>query len=78
VNKEFKSIRHDLMLNEYPQEFVDSIMKPLRSKSHSSDTVYQDMVISPYVKGICEIFRRIGNCFNVRTVSKLNMYSMGH
>jgi hypothetical protein len=27
-NKEIKDIIHALMLNEYPQEFVDSIMKP--------------------------------------------------
>jgi hypothetical protein len=27
-NKEIKNIRHDLTFNEYPQESVDSIMKP--------------------------------------------------
>jgi hypothetical protein len=27
-NKEIKNIREDVMLNEYPQESVDSIMKP--------------------------------------------------
>jgi hypothetical protein len=27
-NNEIKNIRHDLMLNEYPEEFVDSVMKP--------------------------------------------------
>jgi hypothetical protein len=30
-NNEIKIIRYDLMLNEYPQEFVDAVMKPLRS-----------------------------------------------
>jgi hypothetical protein len=27
LNKDIKKIRHDLMLNEYRQEYVDSIMK---------------------------------------------------
>jgi hypothetical protein len=39
------------MLNEYPQEFDDFILKPLIS-SHPSNTVYLGVVIIPYVKGI--------------------------
>jgi hypothetical protein len=58
------------MLNEYPQEFIDPVMKPSRCNYSSSDTIYQDTVIIPYVKGICEKFRRAGNRFNVRTVFK--------
>jgi hypothetical protein len=59
---------YDLMLNEYPQEIVDSIMKTSRSNRLSSDTIYQDTVIIRYVKGISEKFRRIGNRFNVRII----------
>jgi hypothetical protein len=55
------------MLNECPQEFTDSIMKPPRSNHPSSDTIYHGTVI-PYVKGISEKFRHIGNHFNVRTI----------
>jgi hypothetical protein len=69
-DKEVKKIRHTMMLNEYPQEFVDSLMKPLRSNQLSSDTIYQGKVIIPYDKGICGKFRRIGNRFNVRTIFK--------
>jgi hypothetical protein len=36
-NDEIKNIRHDLMLNEYPKEFVDSIMKPPASNRPSSE-----------------------------------------
>jgi hypothetical protein len=32
-DKEIKDIRHDLMLNEYPQEYITSILKP-SSSSH--------------------------------------------
>jgi hypothetical protein len=58
------------MLNENPQEFVDSIMKPSRSNRSSSYTIYQGMVIIPCVKGISEKFRCIGNRSNVRTIFK--------
>jgi hypothetical protein len=34
-NREIKDIRHVLILNEYPQEFVDSIMKPGKSNRPS-------------------------------------------
>jgi hypothetical protein len=69
-NKGIKYIRHDLILNEYPQEFVDSIMKPMRSNHPSSDKIYHGMVIILYVMGISEVFRCTGNHFNVRTIFK--------
>jgi hypothetical protein len=53
---EIKNIKH-LMLNEYPQEFVDS-------------TTYQGTVITPYVRGISEKFRCIANHFSVRAIFK--------
>jgi hypothetical protein len=70
-NREIKNIIHDLILNEYPQEFIDSITKLERSNRPSSDTIYQSTVIIPYVRGISENFRCIGNRFNVRTIFKM-------
>jgi hypothetical protein len=69
-NKEVKNIRRDLMLDEYPQVFVYSIMKPSRINRPSSDAEYQVTVIIPHVKGICEKFRRIGNHFSARAIFK--------
>jgi hypothetical protein len=69
-NNEIRNIIHNLMLNEYPQEFVDSITKPSRSNSPSSDTVYQNTVIIPYVAGISEKFKCTGNRFSARTIFK--------
>jgi hypothetical protein len=69
-NNEIKNIIRDLMLKEYPQDFVDSIMKPSRSSHPSSDTIYQGIVIIPYVKGISKKFGCIGNRFNIRTIFK--------
>jgi hypothetical protein len=68
-NKETENIRHDLMLNEYLQEFVDC-MKPPKSNCPLSDTTHQGTVIVPYVKGISENFRHNVSHFNVRTIFK--------
>ncbi|PNF42704.1 hypothetical protein B7P43_G14173 [Cryptotermes secundus] len=54
------------MHNEYPEEFVDSVIKPLRSIYPSSDKIDQGTVTIPYVKGISEKFRHTGNCFSLR------------
>jgi hypothetical protein len=69
-DNEIKNIRHYLMLNGYPKEFVESVMKPSIRNHTSSDTVYQDTVIIPCVKGISEKFRRTGNRFNLRIIFK--------
>jgi hypothetical protein len=69
-NNKIKNIRHDLMLNEYPQEFAYSMMKPSRSNCPSSDTIYQGTVTIPHVKGISQKFRHNGNRFNLRTTFK--------
>jgi hypothetical protein len=59
------------MLNEYPQEFIDSIIKPSRSNRPSSDTIYQGMVTVTYVKGIFKKFSYMGKRFSVRTSFKI-------
>jgi hypothetical protein len=58
------------MLNVYPKEFFDSVMKPSIRNCPSSDTAYQGTVVIPYAEGISEKFRRIGNRFNLRTIFK--------
>jgi hypothetical protein len=57
------------MLNEYPQEFIDSIMKSYRSNCPSSqyNRAWSNI---PYVRGISEKFRCTGNHFNVRFIFK--------
>jgi hypothetical protein len=39
----------------------------------SSDRVYQGTPVIPYVKGISEKSRRIGNRFNLRTIFKTKL-----
>jgi hypothetical protein len=60
-NNEIKTIRHNLMISEYPKEFVDSVMKPAVRNHPTSDKVYKGTVFIPYVRGISEKFRCIGN-----------------
>jgi hypothetical protein len=67
-NKEINNIRYDLMLNKYPQQFVDSIMKPSRCNGPSSETIYQCTDFSPYFRDISKKFGCTGNSFNVRTI----------
>jgi hypothetical protein len=69
-NNEIKTIRQYLMLNEYPKEFVDSVMKSSVRNRPSSDTIYQGTVIVPNVNGIFEKFRPIWNRFGLRTTFK--------
>jgi hypothetical protein len=41
---------YDLMLSEYPQEFISFTLKPSRSSHHSPETTYQSTAIIPYVE----------------------------
>jgi hypothetical protein len=58
-NKEIKNVKHDRILYEYPQESVDSIIKPARSNGPSSDIIYLDIIIIPNGESIFEKLRRI-------------------
>jgi hypothetical protein len=57
--KEIENIRQDLMLNEYPQEFVDFIIRKAMEKQPSFFRYdIQGHSRVPYVKGIFEKLRR--------------------
>jgi hypothetical protein len=69
-NMEINNVRYYLMLNKYPQEFIDSIMKCSKSSHPYSDKIYQGTIIISYIKVISEKLTRIGNRFEVRTILK--------
>jgi hypothetical protein len=79
-NKETKNIRQDLILNEYQQEFVDSIMKPGRNNRPSSDTstIYHGTILIPYVRVFPKNSDALGTDSMLEIFSKLNMHSVGH
>jgi hypothetical protein len=71
-SRETEKIKHDVILNEYPQNFIDSIMKPERS-NHPSDRLNHGTVIIPHVRGISEKkIRYIEDHFNIRTILKID------
>jgi hypothetical protein len=69
---EIKNISHDLMVNEYPKELVDSVMKPSARCRPSSERVCKGTVVILYVKDTSEKFRCIGNRFHLRTIFRTN------
>jgi hypothetical protein len=72
-NRKINNIRNDLIRNEYPQEFTDSIMKPGRS-NHPSNPIHHGTVIFPYVSGISDA---LGTTSMLGPFSKLTL-SVGH
>jgi 5-methylcytosine-specific restriction endonuclease McrA len=71
------STRNVLILNEYAQKSVDSIMKSSR-RIRPADTIYQGKVIIQHVKYISEKFRRIWNRFNFWIILEINIHRKGH
>jgi hypothetical protein len=65
-----RSLRSDLQLTVYPQSLIDSV---INSKGNSRVNKEQNPLASvyiPYVKGVSEKFKRIGNLYNIRTIFK--------
>jgi hypothetical protein len=69
----------DLIINEYPQEFADSIIKPSRSNHPPSDTIYHSTLI-PYIQCIfSEKFRCSAKPFQCQDhLESYKMHSVGH
>jgi hypothetical protein len=66
--KEINNLRHDLQLNGYPQGFIDSVINSKGSSRPKTEEKPLDSLYIPYVKGISEKFKRIGNRYNIRTI----------
>jgi hypothetical protein len=65
---EISSLRRDLQLNGYPQGFIDSVINAKGSSRLNEEQKPLGSVYIPYVKGVSEKFRRIGNSYNLRTI----------
>jgi hypothetical protein len=78
-NNKIKTIRHDLMLNEYPKEFVDSVTKLSIRNRPTSDTAYQGMALSSSC--MLRAFPRNSGALGTISVSeqssRLDIHSMG-
>jgi hypothetical protein len=65
---ETRGLRHDLQLNGYPRGFIDSVINSKGSSRMNKEEKPLGYVYIPYVKGVSEKFKRIGNGYNVRTI----------
>jgi hypothetical protein len=66
------------MPNEYPEEFVDSIIKPMISNDPSSDTIYHGTVIIPHVKISPRYPDALETVSTSGPFSRLSIHSVGH
>jgi hypothetical protein len=66
--KEINNLRHDLQLNGHPQGFIDSVINPKGSSHPKTKEKPLGSVHIPYVKGVSEKFKNIGNRYNITTI----------
>jgi hypothetical protein len=63
---EVKKIKHELVLSGYPSVSVDSIINGPTTRSRpDTDITPLGTVVIPYIKGVSEKFRQIGNRYNI-------------
>jgi hypothetical protein len=68
---EVQNIKHDLWKNGYPKHFVGTTINKLGKKNYPiTQSNEACTVVIPYVKGISEKFKRIGNKYNIKTIFK--------
>jgi hypothetical protein len=60
---EISSLRSDLKLKGYPRGFIDSVINSKGSSSSSKEQERLDSVYIPYLNGVSENLKRIGNKF---------------
>jgi predicted GIY-YIG superfamily endonuclease len=65
---EVSNLKHDFQLNGYSQGFINSVIRSKGSSLRKEEDKPLGIVYIPYVKGISEKFKRIGNQYNIRTV----------
>jgi hypothetical protein len=67
-----QNVKHDLWLNGYPKHFVDTTINKSGKKNYPiTQSKAVCTVVIPYVKGILEKFKCIGNKYNIKTLSKI-------
>jgi hypothetical protein len=67
---EISSLKRDLQLNGYTQGFTGSVINSKASCHLNKEQEPLGSVYVPYVKGVSEKFKLIGNPYNVRTIFK--------
>jgi hypothetical protein len=68
--KEISSQRSDLQLSGYPQGFIELVINSQGIIRSNEEQKPLGSVYIPYVKGVSEKFKRIGNRYSIRTIFK--------
>jgi hypothetical protein len=64
------NLRHDLQLNGCLQGFIDSVANSKGGSPNKEEKPLGSVYI-PYVKGVSEKLKRIGNRYNIRTIFEI-------
>jgi hypothetical protein len=68
---EISNLECDLQVNAYPQKLVGAVINSTRGNDQSRNEVKPiGSVVIPYVKGISEKFKQIGNSYNIKNIFK--------
>jgi hypothetical protein len=69
--REVSNLKHDLQLNGFPPKPINTVINNTEGKNRLRNEVKPiGSVVIPYVKGISDKFKRIGNRYNIRTIFK--------
>jgi hypothetical protein len=70
--QEIDNLKWDLLLNGYPQQFINLALKNSNEISHpkKEDKKPLGFVFIPYVKGVSEKFEWFSNQYNIKTIFK--------
>jgi hypothetical protein len=63
-------VRRDLQLSCYPQGFIGLVIKSKNGSHPNKEENTLGSVRIPYVRGVSEKFKHIGNRYNIRTIFK--------
>ncbi|KAG5895901.1 hypothetical protein JTB14_000513 [Gonioctena quinquepunctata] len=67
LDAELNHIREDLHRNVYPKKLLEEVLKQLRRTKTSEEQQQSTVICLPYIRGVSEKIRRIGNKFNIKS-----------
>jgi hypothetical protein len=75
---EISSLRCNLQQNGYPWGFIDFVINSKGSSHLKREVKSLGSVYIPYMKGVSEKFKRIGNWYNIRTIFRMKTLLGAH
>jgi hypothetical protein len=66
--KEQKKVKSTLRSNGYPNNVFGEVLQERRQKALGQKKEYRDLVVTPYVAGLSEAIRSVGDTVGIKTV----------